>query len=1120
MNKTKLIALVIFMALLMGGLSFATVSVGDINLIPDLDISRFLPYNITANITNTTELSSVTVNISGINGEGVVCWDYYVNGTCGSEELSFPMADQGEGIWLKENIYPDYIYPEIYFVESDITWYNEPEDIRMWRGNYHLFNFTNSFDMENNMSFWIEFNSIAAAGNSVDLSVYIIGNGSNQIGLDYFTEDWRSKDNTELVATLDRNIAFHHTHTVNSTHHLVALGTNADGTIGSKNINVSEYFWVILYPDSPNTGRGWDLRYHDEILCSNTNAWYTASRTGGTWNSPVFQNGCPDAHIHIARRISNDGINVTVHGVDNETNEDVSSAQFYFGELPNMPPNPTTITYPLENVTYDGSEHGVDNLINISWNPATDPNIGDNLTYTISLYYGNETLVGYLVNDTEELNYEWNITDVEDGDYYLTLSICDDEPLCVNSTMAGNFTIDRTYSGCVNLSDSDTYQGLVVNNSGQYTINNNVTLCQDTYEISYGIWDGAILLNCSNCYLDCNNSIISGDDSLNFGIYVTEDFIDIRNCYVKNYMFGLQIESNNNTLTNITAFDNADIGISLESCSDNILTYCNATNNWAGLLLDDCNSTFILNSSFNENDDYGINLWESNNNTLSNNIVNENNDSGIALESSINNILNNNTACSNLGNDTVDGSYPNNNWANSTYDTSTPDNYIYFDRVFWCNSTPFVPTPINVTLTYPDDLAVFDTNSTTLNFTVNLVSNCSVYTNITGVWNMTSDFDNTEGDSHTTGVLSNGDYIWNVYCEESINASNNAWAEPTNRTFTINYTAPSLPINVTLTYPEDLAVLDTNETTLNYTVNIESFCGVYTNITGVWNRTCDQDNVEGNLSCAVGPLANGNYIWNVYCEDIVNSSNNEWGEGINRTFTINYEELSSCVNLSDSDTYAGKITGNITAGFEVQESLVLCEDIYDFEDITPFQFAHDNLTLDCNGSTLNLSSWSGGGCYGVRVFSFNNITIKNCIITNFVTGIYFRDANYSLIENNIINNSNWDGIFLDSSSNNTITNNNVNYNGWDGIYLDSSLNNIFTNNTLTYNNNGISFSSISDYNVIINNTIENNIWDGIQITSGSNNSFINNIILNNNGGIFLSESINNTFIIQQLVRIY
>ncbi|MCC7552709.1 DUF2341 domain-containing protein, partial [Candidatus Micrarchaeota archaeon] len=228
-------------------------TINEVSLIPDLDISRFLPYNITANITNTTELSSVTVNVSAINGEGIACWDYYINGTCGSEELSSPMVDQGEGIWLKENIYLDHIYPEIYFSESDITWYNEPDENRMWRGNYHLFNFTNSFDMENNMSFWIEFNSIAAAGNSVDLSVYIIGNGSDQIGLDYFTEDWRSKDNTELVATLDRNIAFHHTHTVNSTHHLVALGTNADGTIGSKNINVSEYFWVILYPDSPNT---------------------------------------------------------------------------------------------------------------------------------------------------------------------------------------------------------------------------------------------------------------------------------------------------------------------------------------------------------------------------------------------------------------------------------------------------------------------------------------------------------------------------------------------------------------------------------------------------------------------------------------------------------------------------------------------------------------------------------------------------------------------------------------------------------------------------------------------------------------------------------------------------
>lgn len=491
----------------------AGVNINIITLVPNLDFTRFEAYNITADITNTTQIISVQTNISGINGEGGFCWDYFINGTCDSKTLNFDMIySPSDGLWKKQNIYPDSIYPEIFFAPSEITWYNVPSNIDIWRRNYHLFNFTNSFRMVENMSFWIEFNTIANnPQNSNPLFVYIVGNGSNSIGLDYFESDWRQKENTELVATLSRNEPFHHTHTENSSHRLVALSTNNDGTIGSKNINLSKEFWIVLYQDSTNVNRGWSLRYHEEAICDNQNAWYIAERRRvNTWDSPVIQNGCPDVHIHIARNNAffRDGVNATVIVTDEDSNVYVSSQEFYFGEIPNQPPNPTSFNNPLIGGVYNTT------FINITWNPATDPNVGDTLTYNLSLTNSDGSF-NQTLNVTNNLFYNWNTTDISNGDYSLILEVCDDGSpiLCTNSYLDGNFTIDKSIqlldlksisifsNNSVNSSFAKTgdlitisinSSGLLRNKnleiySGGYSINNLISVVNTSsiYNISY-----------------------------------------------------------------------------------------------------------------------------------------------------------------------------------------------------------------------------------------------------------------------------------------------------------------------------------------------------------------------------------------------------------------------------------------------------------------------------------------------------------------------------------------------------------------------------------------------------------------------------------------------------------
>lgn len=419
---------------------FAEPTINDINLIPDLEISRFAPYKVTTNITNTTTLDKVIINISAINGDGADCWDFYINGTCVSEVLSFPMTyNSSEQLWKKTRIFPDYIYPEIIIVNNDIAWYNEPQNISIYRSNYHLFNFTNPFTMAPNMSFFVEFYAVPKS-NSNSLLVYIVGNGSNGISKDYFESDWRDKEYTELIGSVSRNDAFHHTHNANSSHHLIPLTANPDGSIGNKDINVSDNFWVILYQDHPLESRSWDLKYHDDSLCNNSNAWYTAGRTGGTWSEPVHQAGCPDAHIHIARRdVITDGVNFTVFANYTTGESIIHSQNFFFAELPNLPPVPGIFIYPT-NETASG-------LININWSEASDPN-NDLVTYNLSLLNADGSFNRTLIGSTLETNFTWNSTEVIDGIYDLRVEACDNgtPSLCVNWTQGDlydNFTIDN-----------------------------------------------------------------------------------------------------------------------------------------------------------------------------------------------------------------------------------------------------------------------------------------------------------------------------------------------------------------------------------------------------------------------------------------------------------------------------------------------------------------------------------------------------------------------------------------------------------------------------------------------------------------------------------------------------
>ncbi|ODS35745.1 hypothetical protein BEH94_06070 [Candidatus Altiarchaeales archaeon WOR_SM1_SCG] len=219
----------------------------------------------------------------------------------------------------------------------------------------------------------------------------------------------------------------------------------------------------------------------------------------------------------------------------------------------------------------------------------------------------------------------------------------------------------------------------------------------------------------------------------------------------------------------------------------------------------------------------------------------------------------------------------------------------------------------------------------------------------------------------------------------------------------------------------------------------------------------------------------------------------------------------------------------------VNNDTILCPEIYNLNII----INSSDVVLDCNGAVLD----GGGSGHGIYLYNKNNVTIRNCIITNFGAGIYLENSDNNTVVNNtmmynglVVDDAGdpcqyfhpepgalyiWtgvNGITVLGSDGNNISNNIINSN-CDGIILLGSSNNYLLNNEVISNKiNGISFwnnwddSKISFNNTVVNNTANLNTW-GMVFWGGGSNIIINNTANSNKGstfsaGIYLSSSTN------------
>jgi len=242
--------------------------------------------------------------------------------------------------------------------------------------------------------------------------------------------------------------------------------------------------------------------------------------------------------------------------------------------------------------------------------------------------------------------------------------------------------------------------------------------------------------------------------------------------------------------------------------------------------------------------------------------------------------------------------------------------------------------------------------------------------------------------------------------------------------------------------------------------------------------------------------------------------------------TAKATDITDCANLTNAnDVYY--LTANISI------------DMWDSISGIPncMNISANNVTLDCQGNIIyqNTSPSIYGSGIGIWVYrnsiESTNITIQNCTIINFGTGIYFANADNNTIDSIIAYNNTaytgcpsiyGSGIKLENSSYNKLTNIIAEYNELacaasgidlinsnytllenviadfninDGIYLENSYYNNLTHITAESNDNAGIHLRNSDNN-ILNSSIADNNFQGIELESSANNLIYNNFLNN------------------------
>ncbi|MBI5159164.1 right-handed parallel beta-helix repeat-containing protein [Candidatus Micrarchaeota archaeon] len=585
------------------------------------------------------------------------------------------------------------------------------------------------------------------------------------------------------------------------------------------------------------------------------------------------------------------------------------------------------------------------------------------------------------------------------------------------------------------------------------------------------------------------------------------------------------VSSHNNTISSNNISNRSSSGIFATQSNNNTFSLNNVSYNTIGIyLLSSSNNSIHSNSVFN-NSQEGISLWYCTNNSVYSNTVFNNTDHGIYLFSSPGNTIHHNTVFSQLlAPGSPRGIYIYTSHRNLVYSNNVSNNTFGIDvhQSNWVNvSSNNVSVLGYLGLSYSNHSYVHSnilSKSSSTGVNINDAYNNSIFSNnvsnrsygiyVYGSFNNSFSFNRIVNNTLDAFYIqsSNG----NNFTNESIgdNQRQSFYFANSNGSHITNSSISGVPSG---NYALNSIEGSNNNIVLNTTFNrTKIYNDATSNITLQWfvrvhvsrGSASSLEGADVNVSNALGTRfsssqtdSSGLTEWFVVNDTTFGFSPVYYN---NNSFTAN-ETSAGFATRSLNITSTQQIEFNFCGGPIWQDTTLLHNVSFS---TTCFTITADSATLDCNGYSIN----GNGNGAGVNATGKVSITVKNCVIQNFTTGINFTSTNHSDVLNNTLYNNSLYGIFFTNSNSTNVSFNTAYNNSAYGAFLNSSINITLVNNTLLQNELANVFLSDSFSNKAFQNNSITRSRNGIFAFNSSLDITDGNIIENNSNYSLSSRS--------------
>ena len=721
--------------------------------------------------------------------------------------------------------------------------------------------------------------------------------------------------------------------------------------------------------------------------------------------------------------------------------------------------NNSDITLDCDNFNIDGDEDFGDYGINVSGVSG----VGNELT-NVTIKNCNVTnfergiYVTYMDNSTID-----NVT-ANSNRYGIMVSFLESNNLTntiTNDNTETGFTISNSYFNNVTnvTSNSNVLYGIYLTGSDSNTLTNITANSNNQYGIY--IVDGSLYNKIENANLinntqwdfytdadsttDCSQTltnVIGTDDK---PIYFSNETVNLQD-WDNNASEIILCGADNSVLNNIT-MSHTDVennGFLINAVDNSNFTNIFVNDSYYGFYINTATDNKFINITSNNNSDDGFEWIDSSSNNLTNIISNSNSDVGFYADGFSSSILINITVNSNgqqgifLRGITYGAS------SNILTNITTNSNGDYGTSTVFANDNVFT----NLNSSYNSDEGLYLDGDG--NDVINSTFEFNLGTDVYGIWidDDSNTLENSTIRSNTIGIRLDSSASNNII-------TNNTIENNSQQGIYLQSSSNSIYNNL-----------------LNNTDN------VYFSSAGAnnWNTTQQ----TGTRIYSDKPEIGGNY-WTNYsapgtgfsdtCTDADSDGFCDLGYNVTSDSTCSGATCGNNVDyLAYSDEFTYFPTNCTTLSYP--GTYTLQNDVSTTEDC--FTIISSNVTLDCNN--YNIDGDDGSGDYGIYSNGISgtltNITINNCNLTNFHSGLYLRYSDDGNISNTNSSSMTFAGVRTDSSDGNNFTDISLQNSDVYGFYFLNSGNNLVTKSNLTSNLYGISSNQATNqfYDNFFNNT--------------------------------------------------